>query len=194
MAVIRASVLSMVVFTVLLGIVYPVAMTALAQVMAPVKANGSVIVKNGKAIGSELIGQPMSAPGYFWSRPSATTPYPYNAASSSGSNLAQNNPDLHKALSERIAALKAADPENLQPIPIDLITASASGLDPHISPAAAAYQAHRVAAHRGISEADVLSLIQRNKEPRQLGILGEPVVNVLKLNIALDNLDGKSAK
>ncbi|MBF0556360.1 MAG: potassium-transporting ATPase subunit KdpC, partial [Nitrospirae bacterium] len=134
MAVIRTSIVSLVVFTVMLGIIYPVVMTGVSQALFPGKANGSIIEKNGKAVGSALIGQPFSSPGYFWSRPSATTPYPYNAGSSSGSNLGQNNPDLQKALSDRIAALKTADPENTRPIPVDLITASGSGLDPHISP------------------------------------------------------------
>ncbi|WP_420263922.1 potassium-transporting ATPase subunit KdpC [Candidatus Magnetominusculus dajiuhuensis] len=188
MAVIRTSIISLVVFTVMLGIIYPMAMTGVSQVLFPDKANGSIIEKNGKAVGSALIGQPFSDPRYFWSRPSATTPYPYNASSSSGSNLGQNNPDLQKALSDRIAALKAADPENTQPIPVDLITASGSGLDPHISPAAALYQVRRVAKQRGIGEGLVLSLVETYKESRQLGILGDPVVNVVKLNMALDDV------
>ncbi|MBF0567780.1 MAG: potassium-transporting ATPase subunit KdpC [Nitrospirae bacterium] len=188
MAVIRTSIISLVVFTVMLGIIYPMAMTGVSQVLFPDKANGSIIEKNGKAVGSALIGQPFSDPRYFWSRPSATTPYPYNASSSSGSNLGQNNPDLQKALSDRIAALKAADPENTQPIPVDLITASGSGLDPHISPAAALYQVRRVAKQRGIGEGLVLSLVETYKESRQLGILGDPVVNVVKLNMALDDI------
>ncbi|MBF0458123.1 MAG: potassium-transporting ATPase subunit KdpC [Nitrospirae bacterium] len=188
MAVIRTSIVSLVVFTVILGIVYPAVMTGVCQMIFPNEANGSLIWKNGKAAGSSLIGQPFSSPEYFWSRPSATTPYPYNAGSSSGSNLGQNNPDLHKALADRIAALKAADPENAKPVPMDIITASGSGLDPHISPAAALYQASRVAKQRGISEAEVYSLIEKYKESRQLGILGDPVVNVVRLNMALDNL------
>ncbi|MBF0487234.1 MAG: potassium-transporting ATPase subunit KdpC [Nitrospirae bacterium] len=194
MAVIRTSIISLVVFTVMLGIVYPVAMTGVSQALFTDKANGSVIVKNGKAVGSALIGQPFSDPKYFWSRPSATTPYPYNASSSSGSNLGQNNPDLQKALSDRIAALKAVDPENTGPIPVDLITASGSGLDPHISPAAALYQVRRVAKQRGIGEGIVLSLVETYKESRQLGILGDPVVNVVKLNMALDDLGVRRAR
>ncbi|MBF0519338.1 MAG: potassium-transporting ATPase subunit KdpC [Nitrospirae bacterium] len=189
MAVLRTSIVSLVVFTVMLGIIYPLAMTGIAQAVFPDKANGSIIVKNGKTVGSSLIGQPFSAPGYFWSRPSATTPYPYNGVSSSSSNLGQNNPDLQKALADRISALKTADPENTKPIPIDLITSSGSGLDPHISPAAALYQIHRVAKHRGLSESIVTSLVEKHTEPRQFGIFGEPVVNVVKLNIALDKLN-----
>lgn len=189
MAVLRTSIVSLVVFTVILGIIYPLAMTGIAQAVFPDKANGSIIVKNGKTVGSSLIGQPFSTPGYFWSRPSATTPYPYNAASSSGSNLGQNNPDLQKALADRISALKAADPENTKPIPMDLITSSGSGLDPHISPAAALYQIHRVAKYRGLSESIVASLVEKHSEPRQFGIFGDPVINVVKLNMALDELN-----
>ncbi|MCG6550851.1 MAG: potassium-transporting ATPase subunit KdpC [Candidatus Magnetominusculus sp. LBB02] len=191
MAVIKTSIVSLAVFTILLGVVYPLAMTGVSQLIFPSRANGSIIERNGKAVGSALIGQPFSAPNYFWGRPSATTPYPYNAGSSSGSNLGQNNPELHKALADRIATLKAADPENAAPIPVDLITASGSGLDPHISPEAALYQVRRIARHRGLSEAAVASLVDNHKEPQQWGIFGEPVVNVLRLNLALDELGVK---
>ncbi|QWR78975.1 potassium-transporting ATPase subunit KdpC [Candidatus Magnetomonas plexicatena] len=191
MAVLRTSIISLVVFTVILGIIYPLAMTGIAQSVFPDKANGSIIIKNGKAVGSYLIGQPFTDPGYFWSRPSATTPYPYNGASSSGSNLGQNNPDLQKALAERIAALKSADPENTKPIPIDLITSSGSGLDPHISPSAALYQVHRVAKHRGLNDSVIASLVEKLIEHRQFGVFGEPVVNVVKLNMGLDELKVK---
>ncbi|MBF0537026.1 MAG: potassium-transporting ATPase subunit KdpC [Nitrospirae bacterium] len=187
MVVLRTSVIAFIVFTVMLGIIYPLAMTGIAQVAFPHEANGSIVIRDGKAVGSSLIGQPFSDPKYFWSRPSATTPFPYNAASSSGSNLGQNNPDLSKAIGERVSALRAVDPGNVEPIPFDLITSSGSGLDPHISPSAALYQVKRVARSRGVPEKDVYALLQSHTEERQLGLLGEARVNVLMLNLALDS-------
>ncbi len=170
----------------LTGLLYPFAITGLAQFLFPKQANGSLIYKDGKAVGSSLIGQPFDDPKYFWSRPSATGPVPYNGAASSGSNLGPTNPALFKAVQDRVDALRKADPDNTQPIPVDLVTASASGLDPHISPAAAAYQAGRVAKVRGISLATVQELIQKHTQGRFLGLLGEPGVNVLELNLDLD--------
>jgi potassium-transporting ATPase KdpC subunit len=185
---IRNTLMSLLLFTVITGFIYPLAVTGLAQVIFPGKANGSIITKNGKPVGSELLGQQFEDPKYFWGRLSATTPYPYNGGSSSGSNLGPNNPDLVKAVQARIQALHEADPGNTAKIPVDLVTASGSGLDPHISPAAAAYQVQRVAKLRGMDEAKVSALVAANTEGRQFGFLGEPVVNVLKVNLALDNL------
>lgn len=182
----RPAVVSLALFTLITGVVYPLAVTGLAQVLFPYQANGSLMVKNGQALGSALIGQPFGAPKYFWGRLSATTPFPYNAAASSGSNLSPLNADLVKATQARINALRAADPGNTAPIPVDLVTASASGLDPHISLAAALYQVPRVARVRGLGEDQVRSLVMRFTEGRQFGILGEPRVNVLKLNLALE--------
>jgi K+-transporting ATPase ATPase C chain len=173
-------------FTVITGIVYPFVVTGIAQVVFHHQANGSLIEENGRSIGSELIGQPFSDPKYFWGRLSATTAFPYNAASSSGSNFGPLNPALQYAVQARIDALKAVDPANNQPIPVDLVTYSASGLDPHISVAAANYQVSRVARYRGLSEEQVYTLLNRFTEDRQFGILGEPRVNVLQLNLALD--------
>jgi potassium-transporting ATPase KdpC subunit len=184
--IIKPAVLLFLVLTVVTGVIYPLVVTGLAQTLFPARANGSLIVRDGKAVGSALIGQPFDDPKYFWSRPSATTPVPYNAAASTGSNLGPTNPDLTKAITARIAALRAADPGNTAPIPIDLVTSSASGLDPHISPAAAEYQAARVARLRGLTEKTVRKLIARHTESRSLGILGEPRVNVLELNLDLD--------
>jgi len=174
------------VLTLLTGIVYPLAMNGLAGVLFPKQAQGSRILRGSTVGGSELIGQQFDSPTYFWSRPSATTPFPYNAASSTGSNFGPQNPDLKKAMDARRAALLAADPGNSIPMPIDLITASGSGLDPHISPEAAAYQAPRIARLRRIPIDKVNSLIARHTESRQLGFLGEPVVNVVLLNQDLD--------
>ena len=184
--IIRNSLMSLLLFTLLTGIIYPLAVTGIAQVIFPHQANGSVIMKNGKAVGSELLGQQFDDPKYFWGRLSATTPYPYNGGSSSGSNLGPNNPDLVKAVQARIDAMRAADPGNDAKIPVDLVTASGSGLDPQVSPAAAEYQVHRVAKVRGLDEARVRALVASHTEGRWLGILGEPVVNVLELNLALD--------
>jgi K+-transporting ATPase ATPase C chain len=176
------------IFTVITGIIYPLFITGLAQAFFHRQANGSMIEENGTIVGSELIGQPFSHPKYFWGRLSATTPFPYNAAASSGSNYGPANPALLAAVRARIDALKAVDPDNNLPIPVDLITASGSGLDPHISVAAAQYQVARVARYRGLSEAQVSTLVDEFTQGRQLGILGEPRVNVLELNLALDAL------
>jgi len=188
MKIIRPVLVSLIVFTILTGIIYPLAVTGLAQLIFPSQANGSIIVNNGKPVGSALIGQPFDDPKYFWGRLSATAPFPYNSASSSGSNLAQSNPALIEQAKARISALQKADPQAPALVPADLATASGSGLDPHISPASAEYQIHRVVRIRGIDEAKVRALIAAYSEPRQFGILGEPTVNVLKLNLALDDL------
>ena len=188
----KASILILAVFTVLTGLAYPCAIAGLARLCFPRQAEGSLIVVQGRAVGSALIGQPFDDPKYFWGRPSATTP-PYNASSSAGSNLGPINPDLMKAVKARIEALRAADPENEGPIPVDLVTSSASGLDPHVSLAAAYYQAPRVAGARRLSESDVLRAIKRHTRGRLLGIWGEPVVNVLELNLDLDGI-GKNGE
>src|SRR5689334_15454258 len=182
----RPALILLVVLTVVTGVIYPVIVTVIAQVVFPHQANGSLIVKDGKVVGSALIGQPFDDPKYFWGRPSATSPFPYNAASSSGSNLSPTNPALVKSVQERVDALRAADPGNTAPVPVDLVTASGSGLDPHISPAAALYQVSRVAKARKRDPAVVRDLVERHTEGRQLGFLGEPRVNVLALNLALD--------
>jgi K+-transporting ATPase KdpC subunit len=174
--------------TLLTGVLYPLVVTGATQLVFPRQANGSLIVRNGQAVGSTLIGQPFDDPKYFWGRLSATGPFPYNAAASSGSNLGPTNPALLDAVQARIAALKAADPTNAQQIPVDLVTASGSGLDPDISVAAALYQVSRVARARGLREPDVIALIDQYTEGRQLGFLGEPRVNVLLLNLALDEI------
>jgi K+-transporting ATPase ATPase C chain len=171
--------------TIITGVAYPLAVTGVAVVLFPGPANGSLIVQDGKTVGSRLIGQTFSEPKHFWSRPSATSPA-YNAAASTGSNLGPTNPALADAVQERVATLKAADPTQQQSPPVDLVTASASGLDPHISPAAAYYQVERVAKARGLAADQVRQLVARNIEPRTLGVLGEPRVNVLLLNLELD--------
>lgn len=168
------------------GLLYPGVVTGIARAVFPHEAAGSLIVNDGKTVGSELIGQPFSDPKYFWGRLSATAPMPYNAAASSGSNLGPGNPALTDAARARIEALRAADPGNKAPVPVDLVTASGSGLDPHISPAAAQYQTARVARLRGLPLADVQALVDANTDRPLLGVLGEPGVNVLKLNLALD--------
>jgi potassium-transporting ATPase KdpC subunit len=182
----RPTVVMLVLLTLLTGVAYPVGFTALAQLLFPSQANGSLIVDGGRAVGSTLIGQPFDDPRYFWGRLSATAPQAYNASASSGSNLGPLSDALLDAVKARRDALRAADPGNTAPIPVDLVTSSASGLDPHITPAAARYQAPRVARARGLPIADVQTLIDRHTEGRQFGILGEPRVNVLALNRALD--------
>ena len=184
----RISVITLALFTLLTGLVYPLAVTGMAQLIFPYQANGSLMQRDGKVIGSELIGQSFTDAKYFWGRPSATVWFPYNAAASYGSNLGPTNPALEQAVKARIEALQSADPENKAPIPVDLVTASASGLDPHISVAAALYQAPRVARERSLSEAQVRLLIAQYTEGPQFGFLGEPRVNVLRLNLALDGL------
>ena len=168
------------------GIVYPVAVTGISKALFPDAAAGSLVIKEGKPVGSTLIGQNFAEPKYFWGRPSATSPQPYNGTASGGSNQGPLNPALVDAVKGRVEALHAADPGNARPVPIDLVTASASGLDPHISPAAAAYQVERVARIRQIKVDKVAALVVQNTEGRQLGLFGEPRVNVLKLNLALD--------
>ena len=186
----RSALLLFVVLSTITGIVYPLVVTGIAQGVFPHQSSGSLIESNGKAVGSELIGQPFSDPKRFWSRPSATSPYPYNAASSSGSNQGPTNPALTDAVAARIKALRDADPDNKAPVPVDLVTASGSGLDPHISVAAAEYQIGRVAKARSLPEQQVRSLVSENTEARTFGILGEPRVNVLALNLALDRAGG----
>jgi potassium-transporting ATPase KdpC subunit len=198
-AFLRPAVILLAIFTVLTGLLYPLAVTGLAQVLFPYQANGSLIQRSGAPMiggrgqtdgvaGSALIGQPFDDPRYFWGRPSATTPFPYNAAASTGSNLGPSNPALEAAVKARVDALRAADPGNTRPVPVDLVTASASGLDPHISVAAALYQIARVARARGLGAAAVGQLVERHVEGRQFGLLGEPRVDVLQLNLALDGV------
>ncbi|RTL55555.1 MAG: potassium-transporting ATPase subunit KdpC [Rhodocyclaceae bacterium] len=189
--VIRPAISLFVALTVVTGVAYPLAATGLARTFFPQQAAGSLIEKDGKAVGSSLIGQSFSDPGHFWGRPSATGPQANNASASSGSNQGPLNPALADAVKGRIEALKAADPGNTAPVPVDLVTASASGLDPHISPAAARYQVNRVAQARKLSAEQVSALVAQHTEGRQLGFLGEPRVNVLTLNLALDQAAAK---
>jgi K+-transporting ATPase ATPase C chain len=182
----RISVVMMLVMTAITGVVYPLTITVIANTVFAFQSRGSVMLDGQREIGSELIGQTFTDPGYFWSRPSATGPIPYNAASSSGSNLGPSNPALQTTIQERVQKLKAADNSQTSQVPIDLVTASASGLDPDISPAAANFQVARVAQRRGVPDTEVKQLVLRYTAGRQLSLLGEPRVNVLKLNLALD--------
>jgi K+-transporting ATPase ATPase C chain len=182
----RRSVTMLAMMTLITGVAYPLLVTGISQAAFHGKAAGSLIERDGKVVGSTLIGQPFADPKHFWSRPSATSPYPYNASSSSGSNLGPLNPALTDAVAGRIKALRDADPDNTAPVPVDLVTASASGLDPHISPAAADYQVNRVAKARNMDPRKVRTLVAEFTEGRQLGFLGEPRVDVLGLNLALD--------
>jgi potassium-transporting ATPase KdpC subunit len=183
---IRPAVSLFVLLSIVTGVAYPLIVTGIAKVTFPEAASGSLIVKDGKAVGSRLIGQNFTDPKYFWGRPSATSPQPYNASASSGSNQGPLNPALVDAVKGRIDALKAADPDNTKPIPADLVTASASGLDPHISPTAADYQIGRIAKARQIDPSVVKAMVARYTEDRQWSIFGDPRVNVLELNLALD--------
>ncbi len=185
-AALRPALLMLVVLSVLTGVLYPLVVTGLSAALFPRQARGSLIVERGRVVGSALIGQAFDRPADFWSRPSATARVPYDAALSTGSNLGPLNPALERAVRARVAALRAADPGNRAPVPVDLVTASASGLDPHISPAAAEYQVARVARARGMTPAAVRALVARCTEGLQLGVLGEPRVDVLRLNLALD--------
>lgn len=183
----RAMLVSFLALTVLTGVVYPLAITGIAQVAFPHQANGSVLMRDGRAVGSSLIGQPFDDARYFWGRPSAASPA-YNAAASTGSNLGPTNPALFDAVRQRVEQMRLAHPDRTGPVPVELVTASASGLDPHIGPAAAEYQVTRVARGRGLSEDRVRALVEEHTEGRTFGLLGEPRVNVLKLNLALDAL------
>jgi K+-transporting ATPase ATPase C chain len=185
---VRPAITLFIALSVITGIVYPVAVTGISKALFPDAASGSLVVKNGKPVGSLLIGQNFVDPKYFWGRPSATSPQPYNGTASGGSNQGPLNPALVDAVKGRIDALKAADPDNKLPIPVDLVTASGSGLDPHISPAAADYQADRVARVRQLDAKLVRQFIAQHTEGRDLGVFGEPRVHVLKLNLALDEL------
>lgn len=184
----RQAIILLLLLTAITGIAYPFAVTGIAQLVFPHQANGSLIERDGKPVGSALIGQSFTDPKYFWGRPSATTPQPYNGTASGGSNLGPTNPALADAVRQRTAALRAADPDNHVPVPVDLVTASGSGLDPDISPAAALYQSNRVAHARGLPPDEVRALIDRYTQGRQFSVLGEPRVNVLELNLALDRL------
>ena len=186
LSIVRPALVLFAALTLLVGVAYPLAVTGAAQALFPAQAAGSLVVRGGKPVGSVLIGQNFSEPGHFWGRPSATSPMPYNAAASGGSNLGPLNPALVAAVKGRIEALRAADPGNSAPVPIDLVTASASGLDPDISPAAARYQIARVARARGLPPQQVAALVEQHVEQPWLAIIGEPVVNVLRLNLALD--------
>ena len=188
LALLRPALVVFLALTLVTGFVYPLAVTGIAQLAFRDAADGSILAVDGKAVGSSLIGQPFSAPKYFWSRPSATTPQPYNGGSSGGSNLGPSNPALVDLVRSRVEALRAADPGNTAPVPVDLVTASASGLDPHISLAAAEWQIGRVARARGVAPDRVRELVATHAERPLLGLLGEPRVNVLALNLALDKM------
>jgi potassium-transporting ATPase KdpC subunit len=185
---IRPALVVLALLTLVTGVAYPLIVTGIAQAVFPAQANGSLILRDRKPVGSGLIGQPFDDPKYFWGRLSATAPFPYNAGASSGSNLGPINPALHAAAKGRIDALREADPGNQAPVPVDLVTASGSGLDPDISPAAAFYQVQRVARARHLYEERVRELVHTHIRHRQLGVLGEPRVNVLRLNLALDGM------
>lgn len=185
-AMMRPALVLFALLTVVTGVVYPLAVTLVSQLLFPVQSEGSVLLAGERPVGSALVGQPFSHPRYFWGRPSATSPFPYNAAASSGSNLGPSNPALHDAVRARIEALRGADPGNAMPVPAALVTASGSGLDPHLSLAATSYQVARVARARGIPEQRVHALVQARVEGRTFGLLGEPRVNVLLLNLDLD--------
>ena len=189
-SIIRPALVLFALLSALTGLIYPMAVTGAAKAVFPSQAAGSLIVQGGNTVGSKLIGQNFSDPKHFWGRPSATAPQPYNASASGGSNQGPLNPALTDAVKARVEALRAADPDNTAPVPVDLVTASASGLDPDISPAAAQYQAARVARVRGMPLSQVQSLIDRNTQQPLLGFLGESRVNVLALNIALDAASG----
>ena len=184
----RPAIVILAIFTLLTGVIYPLVVTGISQLVFPRQANGSLIIQNSQVVGSKLIGQSFDNPLYFWGRLSATSPYPYNAAASTGSNLAPSNPALPAEVEARIAALKAADPSNTLPVPVDLVTSSGSGLDPNISIAAANYQVARVARSRGLSVEVVQALVDQFTVGRQFGVLGEQRVNVLELNLALDGI------
>jgi K+-transporting ATPase ATPase C chain len=187
----RPAIIIFLALTIVTGIVYPLIVTGVAELFFKDKANGSLLYIDGKPVGSALIGQQFDDPKYFWGRPSATAPAPYDSSSSAGSNLGPLNSHLIQNVKARIEALNDVDPENKKPVPVDLVTSSGSGLDPHISPAAAEYQLARVARVRGMKEEDARRLVQENTQKRFLGLLGEPVVEVLKLNIALDSIAGE---
>lgn len=190
----RPALVLLALFTVLTGLLYPLVVTGAAQALFPEEANGSLVRRHGQVIGSQLIGQRFEDPKYFWGRPSATGPAPYDAAASTGSNLGPSNPALAEAIAARVAALRAADPSQASaPVPVDLVTASGSGLDPHLSPAAALYQISRVSRLRGVDAEKLRQLVTDHTEARTLGLFGEPRVNVLALNLALDQLTGASA-
>ncbi len=184
----RPALTLIIMMTLVLGLAYPAVITAIATAAFPKQAAGSLVVRDGKLIGSRLIGQNFSTPGYFWARPSASGPHPYDALASSGSNLGPMNPALIDRVKASLKTLREADPGNALPVPVDLVTTSASGLDPDISPAAASYQAARVARARGVPVERVQALIDSHRQDRVLGYLGEPRVNVLELNLSLDQL------
>lgn len=189
---IRPALAALLLFTLITGVAYPLVVTGIAQSVFRFRANGSVVMEDGRPIGSALLGQPFTDPACFWGRPSATGPWPYNGASSGASNLGPTNPALIDAVKARIQALKAADPGNDAPVPVDLVTSSASGLDPHISPAAAEYQVRRVARARGLDEGAVRALVAAHTRGPRFGLLGEATVNVLELNLALDAAGGRA--
>jgi K+-transporting ATPase ATPase C chain len=191
MSSVRPALVMLVSFTLLTGGLYPALVTAAAQVLFPYEANGSLLQGAEGIRGSSWIGQPFEDPAYFWSRPSATAPFAYNAAASSGSNLGPLHPALQAAIAKRVATLRAADPGNTSPVPVDLVTSSGSGLDPHISPEAAKYQVARVARVRNVDRAQLRTLIANHTEGRAFGLLGEPRVHVLELNLALDALGAR---